>query len=86
MKHTPGPWAINRDKQGNLNITSNTRPYVAQVFDNDIFDEEQDANAKLIAAAPDLLAALIEIKQGGFGKHAYAIANAAINKATGEQL
>ncbi len=59
-KHTPGPWAL---------YPYPTRPYFTQVHINgaaiaDVYasgllkPEETTANARLIAAAPDLLAAL----------------------------
>ncbi len=59
-KHTPGPWAL---------YPYPTRPYFTQVHVNgaaiaDVYasgllkPEETTANARLIAAAPDLLAAL----------------------------
>lgn len=54
-KHTPGPWLIVRER-GDINIVSDTVPYVAQVFPCPAVDV--DYNARLIAAAPDLLAAL----------------------------
>ncbi len=53
--HTPGPWATSRDAvpEGHVQITvyaESTGQRVATVFD-------RKANAPLIAAAPDLLAA-----------------------------
>lgn len=54
-KHTPGPWAIKRE-HGDINIVSDEVPYVAQVFTCPAVDV--NFNAALIAAAPELLAAL----------------------------
>jgi hypothetical protein len=51
-KHTPGPWA----KYGSvIRSLSGSERKVAEVR---VLDDEGQANAKLIAAAPDLLAAL----------------------------
>jgi hypothetical protein len=50
MKHTPGPWeAENESVSAGFDM-------VADVFG--ATTEQRDANARLIAAAPDLLAAL----------------------------
>ena len=62
-KHTPAPWLIEPHTYGRFDayIVTETET-VAQVFrrgDNLAIDEECEANAKLISAAPDLLAALI---------------------------
>lgn len=55
-KHTPGPWHIKYylDCQ---HIVSN-EGLGRSVASNDRNDDEDDANAKLIAAAPDMLEAL----------------------------
>ena len=55
-KHTPGPWETSRDavQEGHVQITvysESDGERVATVF-------QCEANARLIAAAPDLLAAL----------------------------
>lgn len=56
-KHTPGPWT----KSGSVirSIASSERK-VAEVR---VIDDEGQANANLIAAAPDLLEALETIKR-----------------------
>lgn len=57
-KHTPGPWKVEKTSTGN-NITSYLLPYVAAVSDGlRARNGEGDANARLIAAAPELLDAL----------------------------
>jgi len=65
--HTPGPWSIFAEVGGNLGsslgaaITDDTpeRKFICRmVRDNDIPETAYQANARLIAAAPDLLAAL----------------------------
>jgi hypothetical protein len=56
--HTPGPWIIN----GRALYTDGRRPdgkMLATLFGRPT--REQDANGALMAAAPDLLAALREI-------------------------
>ena len=49
--HTPGPWTFSTEEQGRCVVRSQSTglPYVAQVL---------STNARLIAAAPELLAAL----------------------------
>jgi len=70
-RHTPGPWTI-EDREDRLLIWSDGRhDYIASLpADIDGLDseevaanvrKEQEANARLIAAAPDLLAALERI-------------------------
>ena len=106
-KHTPGPWYALRG-QRNISIRHKTGDRllpmvnVASVrgqFPTDCPYGSSEANARLIAAAPELLDALIALlgvapsKAPGAGlivgaeeKHANALqaARAAINKATGD--
>jgi hypothetical protein len=59
-QHTPAPWTA-RQEGGIIapwNVTSDSLAYVAGTFGRTA--QEQEANARLIAAAPDLLAALQE--------------------------
>jgi hypothetical protein len=61
-KHTPGPWTANKPTQSNGRAEVHAGPMlVAQAF-NWLLDAEGDeqcwADARLIAAAPELLAAL----------------------------
>ena len=58
--HTPGPWIV---RGGNV-IESLSRINVAKAWMTD--GEEECANARLIAAAPDLLEALQDIANGGY--------------------
>lgn len=64
MKHTPGPWTINRHGAivgGDFTEYTNGRgqSQIAMATGaHNISDEERNANANLIAAAPDLLDAL----------------------------
>ena len=77
-KHTPGPWPIQSHEN---------RLYVGPVeIDGD--DDEDLANARLIAAAPDMLAALralddVNLDVGGVRLRE--IVDAAIDKAEGEE-
>lgn len=60
MKHTLGPWVVEQPK-GNLTawaIESATRHPVAWIAQTIGNNQEENANARLIAAAPDLLEAL----------------------------
>jgi hypothetical protein len=55
--HTPGPWI--HDQPENMIMDSEGRKLVAQARSLHFPKDVRDANARLIAAAPDLLAALI---------------------------
>lgn len=69
MKHTPGPWNISRDTRTIFASTDGagvlirgieqTIPQIAYIASNGFAAtfEEQKANARLIAAAPELLEA-----------------------------
>lgn len=62
-KHTPGPWSLDRDGDIRSSHTAENgyaSEYVATMLFNNYRDErieERLPNARLIAAAPDLLAA-----------------------------
>jgi hypothetical protein len=57
-KHTPGPWKIGNDETS----VSSSDDFVCDCRSN--FDGNLDfANARLIAAAPDLLAVLQELEE-----------------------
>ena len=58
MKHTPGPWNIEKEDGEFIAIYSSKSSgsiLLADVLD--IYGKESKANARLIAAAPDLLEA-----------------------------
>jgi hypothetical protein len=61
MSHTPGPWTIAMDEPYDLRVVAGNRG-ICEVWLDDApvvdFNNEQHDNARLIAAAPDLLAAL----------------------------
>ena len=70
-QHTPGPWTIEADGAGWYIESNLISTFVASVEnakwndyeEGDVVptEEEQEANARLIAAAPDLLEALSEM-------------------------
>jgi lysophospholipase L1-like esterase len=61
-QHTPGPWSINDWPQANADIAIGAvgTPLIARVPLRDVSVNEQQANAALIAAAPELLEACIK--------------------------
>ena len=94
-EYTKGPWYVGSGTYEGRNIYSvasvtddegfTYQPIVASVEDDGI--KCWDANARLIAAAPDLLEALQEMVRTFAKNHAPAVdvARAAIARATGEQ-
>lgn len=67
-KHTPAPWAIRYPEGFKYVIIANGRPAICSINGlygdlerSEEFESENLANAKLIAAAPDLLQALKEV-------------------------
>lgn len=99
-KHTPGPWLIEAQNChfGDIATVHNTDEkwvtiYAPHWMETGMDEKEQSANARLIAAAPELLEALkkisaIENQMYGADweeiEEARDIADAAIAKATGE--
>lgn len=90
QKHTPGPWAVH---PGCAQVDAFTPTPVAVcrlLWPTDVRGEEEtEANARLIAAAPDLLAALDGLlhEVGDYltqDRQAYIDAVAAIDKAKGQ--
>ncbi len=83
MKHTPGPWVVKKTTE----LDSRERLYLVQ--DTDKWDvcalhgnyDGQEATARLIAAAPDLLAAAKAMFEEG--AHGFDMLRAAIAKAEG---
>jgi hypothetical protein len=59
-KHTPGPWVIGTRKDGSRWFSIGD-PAKGPHYQSDIFCS--DADARLIAAAPDLLEALSELER-----------------------
>lgn len=85
--HTKGPWSINDWPQATTDIAIGAvgTPLIAKVPLRDVSINEQKANAKLIAAAPDLLAALqwVMTAHGEQLSSAFEDAERAIAKAIG---
>ena len=93
-KYTPGPWVADRVRVGYSVMDAKCLGYVVQPSDDEgrygtIMTE---ANARLIAAAPELLEALMELvdeaEMGGSSRAQWDAmrdrARAAITKATGD--
>ena len=57
MKHTPGPWTI-RNRTNQTPQVWNGTTGIARLDDRHEWPGETEANARLIAAAPDLILAL----------------------------
>jgi len=94
QKHTQGPWGRNIAPAWKYPIIfAGRNTHVAKLITDELPESEQEANARLIAAAPDLLAAaeaLVEFADSNnrinlTGKLAEAVglARAAIAKAEG---
>jgi hypothetical protein len=85
-KHTPGPWASNSADSFELCVYGN-RHRIAKMAGGEI--NRDIANARLIAAAPDLLEDLRQVlaycTEHGHNWLCMAEARATIAKATGEQ-
>ena len=87
--HTPGPWKANFAISGEVYIFGGDRNF-ARVFDEWRDEANQEANARLIAAAPDLLEALEAIMRYPkiseyVGSELANKADAALAKARGEK-
>ena len=98
-KHTPGPWVVDPDSPTDISPADDLRLGIASICHADEaggrweFGQQSKANAKLIAAAPDLLEALQdcervmseELKGLLVIQPELKNARAAIAKATGDQ-
>ena len=88
--HTPGPWETDEGQHDvpyqNICITHGLN-HICELWMDDApveeFNREQRANARLIAAAPDLLAALQNMVRVADSLAHVGAARAAIAKATG---
>jgi hypothetical protein len=68
-QHTPGPWALDGEGPELATVWAPERPNIeitapARSRFNEPSDDECAANARLIAAAPDLLTALRDLLDG----------------------
>ena len=60
---TPGPWKLERDLRGFLSLRGDDDTFIGDIcHDQDEPSQVETANAILLAAAPDLLAALKEAR------------------------
>ena len=55
--HTPGPWHVTKSPAPR-EIRADSGPFIASVYDVAVTYGERNANARLLAAAPELLDAL----------------------------
>jgi hypothetical protein len=99
MTHTPGPWRTHawgdlpNSPDVNYEILSGDDTAIASIdlaFDDDTGDpkveaDEMAANARLIAAAPDLLAAAKLVLEAGDQEYVKFIVRDAISKAEGRE-
>lgn len=90
MTHTPGPWRSVAD--GTAGMSHEIRARYATVARVYSAHKEHKENARLIAAAPEMLEALraliydcYRLKDDPFYRDSYQKALAAIRKATGEE-
>lgn len=79
FKGTPGPWFVGGNEGNKLSVNAD-QYFVALVDEGD----SQEANTRLIAAAPELLEALQDLQARACIYVNTSKAEAAINKATGE--
>lgn len=89
VQHTPGPWlhATDMGQVGSVEFADGTVIAQAQQLPGDLRSEQRNANARLIAAAPELLAALRRCRFDSLNMTLadMEFCRAAIAKATGEQ-
>lgn len=87
MQHTPGPWRCfykSKYDEWHVSVPMSQSTMKLALFDNGVKSENREADARLISAAPDLLAALQEVVAISERKHdAWDKAHAAIAKAMG---
>ena len=66
QKHTPGPWRveITNPRCGTIEVWNDERPVAVTAYYPEMGNRrgEQEANTRLIAAAPDILQALVELE------------------------
>ena len=76
-KHTPGPWNIRAERYRYIHVSAP----LGGIAHLDTIDGEGMANARLIAAAPDLLAAAIKVSALSIQTDAHEELREAIHKA-----
>jgi hypothetical protein len=80
-KHTPGPWKATKDPHGSASDYCIGMETDEARIDRVAVCSEWDAS--LIAAAPELLGALLALRERGHTDAAWLLAERAIAKATG---
>lgn len=91
-KHTPGPWTLN-DEIGAMIVTGGPEDrYVCDVQIYQVprvmglpYEEERTANAKLIAAAPELLEQLIKLYMAVYAGNSVSLEDA-MNRSVKDDL
>ena len=69
-EHTPGPWRMH-DMETNTVVAGRPGVFIADCDARSRAPQENSANARLVIAAPDLLAALKAVRPYFEGEHAY---------------
>ena len=86
-QHTPGPWEVRKGEPWVIAKAYGDMKSVVHLNLPVDQSENQKADARLIAAAPDLLEALYQIRDlPEDSRIHYKVAQRAINKATGDQV
>lgn len=80
MSYTPGPWRVISEEWKSLSIHGIDDRFIADVS---LHYDTAESNARLIAAAPDLLAALENLLCEPMAERTVDAAKRAINKAKG---
>ena len=81
--HTPGPWSRNIKPATKYTVVfAGRNTHVARVVTDGLAEEEVEANIALIAAAPDLLAALQYLQANPNDPRAHRVALNAMARVT----
>ena len=85
QKHTTGQWKVNTDNNGNVNTVYSSYhgaicsfPKFYGVKETESGKKELEANASLIASAPEMLDVLLDLRDGEY--HLYGEAWAQIDR------
>jgi hypothetical protein len=60
-KHTPGPWEVMKNEPTVIRGHNRDKPYSFSLAETMGYKENREANARLIAAAPDMLDILEQV-------------------------
>lgn len=84
INHTPGPWTVGGLDRNAQRIVRGSNLEIATCWHHNVatIEEQMEANARLIAAAPDLLG-IVELIDDTCGDQLYTMARAALAKAKG---